>query len=123
MSARLLRRAFQAHHVGRPTEARPAERMKPPKGEREAQTNQATATSAYVRFAQAVLGDLGLRERCQVRDVSGGQDAYRWSLLFTLSTGQVSVWGDESLTDPTDREVITLKLRTELLDHINQYGI
>ena len=97
--------------------------MKPPEGESASQPHPATVTSAYVKRAQEVLRDLGLRDRCQVTDVSAEQDAYRWCLRFTLHTGQFSVWGDESITDPNDRDLIALKLRTELLDHINRFGI
>ena len=97
--------------------------MKPPEGEGAAQSTPTTATSPYVKRAQEVLADLGLQDRCQVTDASAEQDAYRWCLRFTLSTGQFSVWGDESMTDPNDRELIALKLRTELLDHINRLGV
>jgi hypothetical protein len=97
--------------------------MKPPEGESAAQTTPPTPTSAYVRRAQEVLADLGLQDRCRVTDASAEQDAYRWCLRFTLSTGEFYVWGDESNTDPNDREIITLKLRAELLDHINRCGV
>jgi hypothetical protein len=97
--------------------------MKPSEGERGSQASPAATTSAYVRLAQAVLSDLGLQDRCQVADVSGEQDAYRWRLRFTLKTGQFSVQGDESPTDPNDRDLIALKLRAELLDHINRLGV
>ncbi len=96
--------------------------MQQPAGDSGSRTTTATPNT-YLKLALQVLDDLGLQDRCQVTDVSGAQDAYRWCLFFVLQTGQISVWGDETTTDPNDREIIVLKLRTELLNHINKHGV
>lgn len=77
----------------------------------------------YYVAAQEVLADLGLRDRCRLSDVTAQQAAYRWCLLFELGGQPCAVRGDEDGTDPAEQELIKQRLRGELLNHINDYGL
>jgi hypothetical protein len=77
----------------------------------------------YYLAAQEVRAELGLHDRCNLTDVSGRQNAYRWCLLFELGGHTFAVKGDEDGTEPAERELIKQRLRGELLNHINDYGL
>ena len=73
-------------------------------------------------IAQEVLVALGLRDRCQVTDISARQDSYRWCLLFEVGGNTFTIKGDEDDTSLVERELIRHKLTAGVLDYYHGFG-
>ena len=77
---------------------------------------------ACYAIAQEVLVALGLRDRCQVTDISERQDSYHWCLLFEVSGNTFTIKGDEDDTSLVGRELIRHKLTAGVLAYYNSFG-